>query len=163
MMRKDILKDKDEIPVEIKRVIIISVVILIVLVGIYFLTEVILNKEDDDSDKVTENAIQYEEILAGESFNQIEDKYYVIYYDSTDDYSSISSLISSYQMNDNEVKLYSVDLSNGMNKAYITDGNVVTTNANSLRVKANTLLEFTNKKVTDVITDNDEIIDILNS
>ena len=41
--------------------------------------------------------------------------------------------------------------------------NVVTTNANSLRVKANTLLEFTNKKVTDVITDNDEIIDILNS
>ena len=162
-MRKDILKDKDEIPVEIKRVIIISVVILIVLVGIYFLTEVILNKEDDDSDKVTENAIQYEEILAGESFNQSEDKYYVIYYDSTDDYSSISSLISSYQMNDNEVKLYSVDLSNGMNKSYVTDGNVVTTNANSLKVKANTLLEFTNKKVTDVITDNDEIIDILNS
>ena len=162
-MRKDILKDKDEIPVEIKRVIIISLVILIVLVGIYFLTEVILNKEDDDSDKVTENAIQYEEILAGESFNQSEDKYYVIYYDSTDDYSSISSLISSYQMNDNEVKLYSVDLSNGMNKSYVTDGNVVTTNASSLRVKANTLLEFTNKKVTDVITDNDEIIDILNS
>lgn len=163
MMRKDILKDKDEIPVEIKRVIIISLVILIVLVGIYFLTEVILNKEDDDSDKVTENAIQYEEILAGESFNQSEDKYYVIYYDSTDDYSSISSLISSYQMNDNEVKLYSVDLSNGMNKSYVTDGNVVTTNASSLRVKANTLLEFTSKKVTDVITDNDEIIDILNS
>ena len=163
MMRKDILKDKDEIPVEIKRVIIISVVILMVLVGIYFLTEVILNKEDDDSDKVTENAIQYEEILAGESFNQSEDKYYVIYYDSTDDYSSISSLISSYQMNDNEVKLYSVDLSNGMNKSYVTDGNVVTTNASSLRVKANTLLEFTSKKVTDVITDNDEIIDILNS
>lgn len=162
-MRKDILKDKDEIPVEIKRVIIISLVILIVLVGIYFLTEVILNKEDDDSDKVTENAIQYEEILAGESFNQSEDKYYVIYYDSTDDYSSISSLISSYQMNDNEVKLYSVDLSNGMNKSYVTDGNVVTTNASSLRVKANTLLEFTSKKVTDVITDNDEIIDILNS
>ena len=162
-MRKDILKDKDEIPVEIKRVIIISLVILIVLVGIYFLTEVILNKEDDDSDKVTEKAIQYEEILAGESFNQSEDKYYVIYYDSTDDYSSISSLISSYQMNDNEVKLYSVDLSNGMNKSYVTDGNVVTTNANSLRVKANTLLEFTSKKVTDVITDNDEIIDILNS
>ena len=162
-MRKDILKDKDEIPVEIKRVIIISLVILIVLVGIYFLTEVILNKEDDDSDKVTENAIQYEEILAGESFNQSEDKYYVIYYDSTDDYSSISSLISSYQMNDNEVKLYSVDLSNGMNKSYVTDGNVVTTNASSLRVKANTLLEFTNKKVTDVVTDNSEIINILNS
>lgn len=162
-MRKDILKDKDEIPVEIKRVIIISLVILIVLVGIYFLTEVILNKEDDDSDKVTENAIQYEEILAGESFNQSEDKYYVIYYDSTDDYSSISSLISSYQMNDNEVKLYSVDLSNGMNKSYVTDGNVVTTNASSLRVKANTLLEFTNNKVTDVITANSEIINILNS
>ena len=162
MMRKDILKDKDEIPVEIKRVIIISVVILIVLVGIYFLTEVILNKESD-SDKVTENAIQYEEILAGESFNQSEDKYYVIYYDSTDEYSSISSLISSYQMNDKEVKLYSVDLSNGMNKAYVTEGNVVTTNASSLRVKANTLLEFTNKKVTDVVTDNSEIINILNS
>lgn len=162
-MKKDYLNKKKGLPSEVKKTIIIIVVAVVLLVGMYFLTTVILNKDSDDNSKITENAIQYDEILAGESFNQSEDEYYVIYYDSSNEYSVISSLISSYQLNNSDTKLYSVDLADGMNKKYVTDGNIVTDNASSLRVKDTTLLKFNNGEVSEVITDTNEITNFLNS
>lgn len=164
MKKNKIVNAKREMPSEVKRGIIIVVVAVLVVLFMYFLTTRILASSDDGSseDKVRENAIQYDEILAGESFDK-SGEYYVIYYDSTDQYSSIGSLISSYQLNNTDTKLYSVDLSNGMNSKYVTDGNVVTKDASSLRVKNNTLIKFNNGKVEDVITDIDEITSILNS
>ena len=160
-MKRDYLKSKKGLPSEVKKTIIIILVAAVLLVGMYFLTTAILSK-DNEEEKITENAIQYDEILAGESFNQ-NGEYYVIYYDSTDEYSTISSLISSYQLNNTDTKLYSVDLSNGMNKKYITDGDIVTSDASSLRVKDNTLLKFNNGEVSEVITDTSEITNFLNS
>lgn len=163
MKKNKIIDTKREMPSEVKRGIIIVVVTVLVVLFMYFLTTRILAKDDSSNeDKVRENAIQYDEILAGESFNKT-GEYYVIYYDSTDQYSSISSLISSYQLNNKDVKLYSVDLSDGMNKKYITDGNIVTKDASSLKVKENTLIKFNNGKVDEVITDMNEITSILNS
>lgn len=162
-MKKDYLNKKKGLPSEVKKTIIIIVVAVVLLVGMYFLTTVILNKDSDDNSKITENAIQYDEILAGESFNQSEDEYYVIYYDSSNEYSVISSLISSYQLNSSDTKLYSVDLADGLNKKYVTDGNIVTDNASSLRVKDTTLLKFNNGVVSEVITDTNEITSFLNS
>ena len=160
-MKRDYLKSKKGLPSEVKKTIIIILVAAVLLEGMYFLTTAILSK-DNEKEKITENAIQYDEILAGESFNQ-NGVYYVIYYDSTDEYSTISSLISSYQLNNTDTKLYSVDLSNGMNKKYITDGDIVTSDASSLRVKDNTLLKFNNGEVSEVITDTSEITNFLNS
>ena len=160
-MKRDYLNSKKGLPSEVKKTIIIVLVAIVLLVGMYFLTTLILNK-DTLEDKVMENAIQYNEILAGESFNQ-DGEYYVIYYDSSDEYSTVSSLISSYQLNNSDVKLYSVDISNGMNKKYVTDGDIVTSDASSLRVKNNTLLKFSDGKVSKTITDINEITNFLNS
>lgn len=160
-MKRDYLKSKKGLPSEVKKTIIIILVVAVLLVGMYFLTTAILSK-DNEKEKITENAIQYDEILAGESFNQ-NGVYYVIYYDSTDEYSTISSLISSYQLNNSDSKLYSVDLANGMNKKYITAGDIVTDNASSLRVKDTTLLKFNDGEVTETITDTNEITSFLNS
>ena len=163
MKKNNIINAKREMPSEVKRGIIIVVVAVLVVLFMYFLTTRILAKDDSSNeDKVRENAIQYDEILAGESFNKT-GEYYVIYYDSTNQYSSISSLISSYQLNNTETKLYSVDISNGMNSKYVTDGKIVTKDASRLRVKDNTLIKFNNGKVEDVITDIEEITSILNS
>lgn len=161
-MKRDYLNSKNGLSSEVKKTIIIIVVAVLLLVGMYFLTTLILSK-DTEEEKVTENAIQYDEILAGESFNQGDGKYYVIYYDSSDQYSTISSLISSYQLNNSDTKLYSVDLSNGMNKKYVTDVDIVTDDASSLRVKANTLLKFEDGEVTETITDTNKITSFLNS
>ena len=161
-MKRDYLNSKKGLPSEVKKTIIIILVAVILLVGMYFLTTLILSR-DVEEEKITENTIQYDEILAGSSFGQSEDEYYVIYYDSTNEYSTVSSLVSSYQLNGGDIKLYSVDLSNGMNKKYITDGDIVTSDASSLRVKENTLLKFNNGEVTETITDLSEIMEILNS
>lgn len=161
-MKKEHLSNKGGLPSEVKKTIIIIVIALFLLVGMYFLTKVILNK-DVEEDKIMENTIQYDEILAGESFNQDEDEYYVIYYDSSNEYSTISSLISSYQLNNSDTRLYSVDISNGMNKKYVTDEDIITDNASSLKVKDNTLLKFRNGEVSEVITDINEISNYLNS
>ena len=161
-MKKEHLSNKGGLPSEVKKTIIIIVIALFLLVGMFFLTKVILNK-DVEEDKIMENTIQYDEILAGESFNQDEDEYYVIYYDSSNEYSTISSLISSYQLNNSDTRLYSVDFSNGMNKKYVTDEDIITDNASSLKVKDNTLLKFRNGEVSEVITDINEITNYLNS
>ena len=161
-MKRDYLNSKKGLPSEVKKTIIIILVAVILLVGMYFLTTLILSR-DVEEEKITENTIQYDEILAGSSFGQSEDEYYVIYYDSTNEYSTVSSLVSSYQLNGGDIKLYSVDLSIGMNKKYITDGDIVTSDASSLRVKENTSLKFNNGEVTETITDLSEIMDILNS
>ena len=161
-MKRDYLNSKKGLPSEVKKTIIIILVAVILLVGMYFLTTLILSR-DVEEEKITENTIQYDEILAGSSFGQSEDEYYVIYYDSTNEYSTVSSLVSSYQLNGGDIKLYSVDLSNAINKKYITDGDIVTSDASSLRVKENTLLKFNNGEVTETITDLSEIMDILNS
>ncbi len=161
-MKKNYLNAKKGLPSEVKKTIIIIVVAVVLLLGMYFLTNVILSK-DTPEEKVTENAIQYDEILAGESFNQGDEEYYVIYYDSSDEYSTISSLISSYQLNNSDTKLYSVDLANAMNKKYVTDGDIVIDDAGSLRIKANTLLKFENGEVTETIVNINEITNFLNS
>ena len=103
-MKKEYLNSKKGLPSEVKKTIIIVVVAAVLLAFMYFLTNLILSKDVTDEERVTENAIQYDEILAGESFNQ-DGEYYVIYYDSSDSYSSISSLISSYQLNSTDTKL----------------------------------------------------------
>ena len=162
-MKKKCLNSKKGLNDEVKKTIIIIVVAVILLVAMYFLTTFILNNDDTEEEKITENTIQYDEILAGQSFNQSDDEYYVIYYDSTDEYSTIGSLISSYQLNNTDVKLYSVDLSNGMNSKYVTDSDVVTDNASSLKVKDTTLLRFEDGEVVETITDLDEITEFLNS
>ena len=163
-MKNDYLNTRKDFPVEVKKVLIIVVIVVVLIIAMYFLTTKILSKDSDNSsNKVMENAIQYNEILAGESFNQGDGEYYVIYYDSSNEYSTISSLISSYQLNNSDTKLYSVDLANGMNKKYITDGDIVTDDASSLKVKDTTLLKFTDGEVTETITDTNEITSFLNS
>lgn len=162
MKKNKVINTKREMPSEVKRTIIIIIVAAVILVGVYFLTNIILNNDNTQEEKITENNIQYDEILAGESFNK-EGEYYVIYYDATDEYSTISSLISSYQLNNTETKLYSVDLSNGFNKKYVTDGDVVTDDVSSLKVKDTTLIKFNEGEVTEVITDINQITNILSS
>lgn len=161
MKKKSIIR-KPGMPSEVKKGIIVIVVVLVVLVAMYFLTVKILSKDTKD-DKVTENSIQYDEIMAGESFNQNNDEYYVIYYDASNKYSNLSSLISSYQLNGTGIRLYSVDLSDGINKKYVTDGEIVTDDASSLRVKDQTLLKFSDNRVVEVVTDTNEITNILNA
>ena len=137
---------------------IVIVICMAILFGVmYFITTKVLDNANNQEDEMTEAVIQYDKILAGESFNQSEDEYLVVYYDSSDDYSTLSSLISTYQNNsDDKTKLYSVDLADGLNKKYIGDS-VNTNSASQLKVVYPTMLRFRNHEVVETITDLNEI------
>ena len=162
-MKKNMLyKSNNEVDNYIKKVGIIILIMVILLGLTYLFTNIVLNKDDNNENRVTESGIQYDEILVGESFNMKQDEYYVIYFDKNDSYSSVSSLISSYQLNDDgKIKLYSADLSNVFNKKYVSDS-IETNDINNFKIKVNTLIKFNQGNVDEVITDLDEIISILN-
>ena len=149
-----------ELSTDARKVIIIVACVAVLLIAMYFLTTRILEKQNNDT-AFTELPIQYDQILAGSSFNQQQEEYLVIYYDASDEYSSLPSLVSSYQSGDHDIKLYSVDLSDVMNAKYLTEGDVVTDSPSSLRVKDPTVLRFRNQEVSEVITDMNEITSLL--
>ena len=66
VMKNDYLNTRKDFPVEVKKVLIIIVIVVVLIIAMYFLTTKILSKDSDNSsNKVMENAIQYNEILAG--------------------------------------------------------------------------------------------------
>lgn len=161
-MNKGYYSESSEFKGTGKRVVIILLCVVLLFGLMYFLTTRILSKEVTKKRKqseVTESTIQYEKILAGESFTMEQEEYYVVYYDSTD--TNLSSTIATYQADKKDIKLYSVDLNDGMNKKYITDSDINTSSIENLKVKNPTLIHFKNKEVVDTITDENEIKDYL--
>lgn len=152
---------------EIKKMIIVTSVVLIIFCAFYFLTVMILNKDNNsanDNDVVSnEVEVQHEEILLGTSFSVKEDEYLVIYYDfSSDDVYSLTSAVSTYRSSSQEINLYSVDMSDALNKQFIGDtSNKDATKASEISINGPTLIKFTNNKISMYVEGIDKIVDYL--
>lgn len=155
---------------EIKKVIITTAVVLIVFACFYFLTVAIVNKDKekdttDSSSKTSEVEIQREEILLGNSFSIKDSQYLVVYYDTTDDdLSSLTSAISTYRSSSKDINLYTVDMNNGLNKAFAGDtSNKNATKASELSISGPTIIKFSDNKISTYIEGIDEVIKYLES
>lgn len=153
---------------EFGRVIKILVVIAVVLVAFYFLTAFILKHGSRVSTTVdntpSEADIQYQEILAGNSFSQKDDHYFVLYYDMSDEnlHSIYTNIISTYEESDDHLPIYTVDMSSAFNKKYVADeSNASVEELNSLRIAQPTLIEFENGSVMDYVEGEEAIRDNL--
>lgn len=152
--RQRMPKMETSMDLDVKRLIIMSVIVLVCLGLFYGLTLLILRddtKSDDDSE---ETEIQYSEILLGSSFDQDEDKYLVLYYDSSDEEtaSNISTLISTYDSNNSQIPLYTVDMADGLNSRFVSEnGNSSATKASEMAIKAPTLIIFNNHAIGEYI------------
>ena len=111
----------------------------------YFVGELITGNISFKKEKKAETTIQYEEILAEQTFKQPDSEYFVLFYnfDSED-----SSMINNYASKlEGTVPVYKVDLKKKFNAAYVTDEDVKTpTSINDLKVKDPTLVRVKNKK-----------------
>ena len=137
-------------------------VVVVILSVCYLFTLWIFG--DDQSVKKAETVIQYDEILAGSSFNMNESEYLVVYYDFYDrDLMDMTSQIYTYSYS-GEYRLYSVDMSNGFNKPYITDqeSNKNPSSAQELLINGPTLIKVVNGKPAEYIEGANEISDYLN-
>lgn len=143
-------------------------VVVIVLIGIiYFATailtgEIKFNKKQDN--KTTEDVlIQYDEIVAGQSFTRPNSSYYVLYYNFTESGASkYLSLKNAYTAKDKALNVYIVDLEKAFNSSIIKgdDEKVINkpSNIKDLKVESPTLLKFDKGKVTQRITGRENIV-----
>ena len=169
--RQKLYKSNVKSEMEYSKIIKIAVGVLVFLLIIYLVTAIATGEikfgKKSKSPKVT--TIQYQEIIAGETFNRNYKEYYVLFYDFTSVYADyFKSAISSYESKSNSLPVFIVDLTQEINKQYVINNDSNSTvqyaypsDINSLNVENPTLLKIKNKKTIEVVKGNDNIIDAL--
>lgn len=140
--------------------------IIILVLGIFYGITILVTNNKDNNQKIEDNyseaTIDYEKILAQNTFKQKEDTYYVFAYKNTDErISEFNNNLISYKNKENSIKVYYVELDNAFNKNNIAsesdfnDGKVV--------FKGTTLLKVENGSLVEKYQTEDEISTALNA
>lgn len=147
-----------------KQFLITLIIVIIGVVGIYLLTKYVVKKDNatnNSSNTEEKNYIDPNTAIVGTMLNKSSDVYYVIIYDKTkDNATTYYSLVSTYKAKDKALKVYTVDLSNSLNKKYIATDNKTNpkaTNLEDLKFGEVTLLKVKNNKITEAYETTDAI------
>lgn len=151
---------------EVKKILTMTLIVLAFFGLFYLLTLWILDKDislsNSKNEKNGEVEIQNEELLVGTSFSVSDEEYLVLYYDVLLDKedSTLSTLVTQYQSSNKDLSLYTVDLSNALNKRFVTDkdGNSSAVNASELKLKNPTLIKFVDGKISEYIDNQEDIV-----
>ena len=147
-----------------KQFLITLIIVIIGVVGIYLLTKYVVKKDNatnNSSNTEEKNYIDPNTAIVGTMLNKSSDAYYVIIYDKTkDNATTYYSLVSTYKAKDKALKVYTVDLSNSLNKKYIATDNKTNpkaTNLEDLKFGEVTLLKVKNNNITEAYETTDAI------
>lgn len=148
---------------EIKKFLIVIVVVLALCGGIYLLTRAFVSKDlfgkEDETQEVADGTIDYSVAIMGQILNRPYDEYYVAIYNAKDgEYvSDMATLLYNYSTQEKHLHVYTVDLSNHLNADYYDPENV-NTKAQSvadMKVGDITLLKVKKNKISKYIVDYD--------
>ncbi len=150
-----------------KKVLKVGFIVLIIFVAFYFLTIYLTSRPDTSNNlvnKETTDYIQYEKILAGESFNMKDQDYLVLYYDETSSElkSEFTTMITTYKEKEEHLPVYIVNTADAINQQFVgEESNTSPSQVTDLKIKDSTLIHFTDKEVIDYIEGKDQINDYL--
>lgn len=151
---------------EINKIIKILIGVLVVL-GLTYLLAAIMTGDikfgSKEKEEIIETEIQYEEILAGETFKQSDSEYYVLYFNFTDNIaSSYITFKDTYSQKENSLSFYLVDLEKGFNQNFIKEENSEykenTSIIDELKVTNPTILKISNHQVIERIEGRQEVL-----
>ena len=151
---------------EIRKFIIIIVVILAIVGIIYAVTE-LTKKDEEKGDEVTAGEIDYNTLSIGMLLNRPEKEYYVIIYDvENPDAVLYSAMINKYDIKGKKEKLYYCDLGNALNSKYYNVGNDKKSNPKATKISELdlgdlTLIKVKDGKIVKYIENIDDIKEIL--
>lgn len=146
----------------VKNLIILLIIVIAVCVGLYFLTENMINKDAKSKNVKEEVKINYDIATIGTMFNRIEDEYYVILYSSEDNGKELDNVLTTYRSSDNYIKTYYIDLDKKINDSAVGDKVVKKpSNSNEVKVNGPTLYKIKNGSVTNCYSGVDSIIEKL--
>lgn len=152
----------------VRNFIIIFVIVILFVVGIYFMTK-FFNKDSESSTNNTDTntsevSIDSSVAIVGTMLNKSDEDYYVILYKEDDNNSgTYSNIVSKYKSKKDSLPIYTVDLSNKLNEKYYDKDNInlTATDINDLRFGDITLLEVKNGKIIKTYTNVDKIKSVL--
>ena len=148
-MKQKRIKNKRYVSEDTKQItnlILITLGVVAIVVGLYFLTDKIIAKKANAN-----NAdFDYSAATVGTMFNRPYDEYYVFLYDSTaSEASTYSSLITTYISKEDSKKLYTVDLSMNLDSKYLSESsNKNPSNPNEVKIKDSALILIKDGKVS---------------
>lgn len=148
--------------VKVRNLLILLVAVVIICVGIFFLTEKMIEKESNETETKNNVEIDYDIATIGTMFNRIESEYYVLIYSSGDNGTDLDSTLDSYRSSDNYIKTYYIDLDLKLNS--IAKGEELVkkpSNSNEVSVTGPTLYKIKDGKVTNCYDGIDNIKDVL--
>lgn len=140
--------------------------IVMFFVAFYLLTLYITHKHSDTSDNnvVQETQVSYDEIMLGRSLSMKDKDYLVIFYDSgnSDVSGTCSDAVNQYR-NTNTKSLYFVDMGNGFNSSYVSEGesNKNPASASELSINGPTVIHVSKGAVIEYIEGLDEVVEYL--
>ena len=132
----------------------------------YLITIFVLNKDENTTKTDEEVEISLDKTIVGRSFSMPEDKYYVLYYDAKDETVSeeYSSTITNYiySTSEDHVKLYTVDMSDALNKKYVSEeSKSMPEKVSDIAIKGTTLMVIEKGKVVEYTEDKTRIEELL--
>ena len=143
---------------ELKSFLVVIGVVVLCVLGLWLITDKVVNKEqEEEAEQEVVGTINYDVASVGTMFNRSEETYYVVIYDITSDNAyDMSSLVTAYAAKEGSLHVYTVDLSNHMNKKYYDPEKVdtkVKTYSDDIRFGDMTLVKIKNGKITKYIVD----------
>lgn len=139
---------------------------MIVIVGIVFLVFYLItvlttgNKKASYTKKESAPAaIQYDEIIVGDIYNQNETEYYVLVEEKEDPYLSLfNSLLTQHAAVDDGIPYYTIDLSSAFNQKYYAETSSF--EAGNLKFSGTTLLKIKDRTIIEYYQTSDEILNL---
>lgn len=164
MAKNDKLKQRkvvNEDVTQVRNLLIILGIVVVVCIGLYFLTDKIVDSDKTMDEEVKEVEFNYDIATIGTMFNRPEDEYYVILYSSKDDGILYDGLLSSYRSSDNYIKTYFIDLDLKANNVLSETLEKKPNSSKDVTVTGPTLYKLKKGKVTNCYSTYDEISNVL--
>lgn len=129
---------------EIKSLIIITLVIVVLGIGLYFLTDKVTTKNN-----LTNVEFNYEECLIENMFTRPYEEYFVFAYASDDENASVyQTLKLNNEKKEEAIKLYYVDMATNFNKSFLSSySNKNPITVNDVKINKSALIHIKNGKV----------------
>lgn len=148
----------------LKNLMVFIFIVMVVIVLFYGLTSLITKNEKniEKNKQKEETVIQYDEILVGDIFSKTESEYFVLAaFENDTELSNYNSLVSEYSSKEKSLKVYTINLSSGFNKKYVSEFS----NFDSIYPQFNrsTLIKISNKKILEIYEGPTKIKNALNN
>ena len=148
--------------VKVRNMLILLVGVIIVCVGLFFLTEKMIEKDSMKKEETKEVEFDNDIATVGTMFNRNYDEYYVLLYSKEENGKDLDNVLDSYRSSDNYIKTYFIDLDLKVNNFVLGDDfNKKPTDSNEVKVTEATLFEIHNGKVNNSYVGVDDIKNIL--